>query len=226
MAAKYGAYKGTKGRKVYVDFTGITWPTGSDIGRFNNIVRHYEGKAADPYNNLLGKTKLYTTPEELASRVEEYFNSCYGYVLNKVGNVVMIDGEPVIGQTTVFTRSGLILYLCMGEQTFYDYIHKARDGEIEPEYGEILQYALLRIDSQAERLLYDRDAGRGAEFYLKAFKKMTTAKEDSEIRKINAHIELSREEFELKKQMLGDDAGDTELVIEVVRKLKREGPDE
>lgn len=222
MAGRNTRYKGNNGSKIFIDFTGLEFPTGNDKGRWTAFQKHHEGKAHDPHYNLLGKTLMYPTPEELQERVNQYFETCYGPALNKVGNILYLNGEPVITQTQPFTRFGLILFLGMSETTYYNYINISESGDRDPRYAEILRAAQMKIDAQAERLLYDRDSGRGAEFYLKAFRKMTTKKEDAEIRRLNAQRELARDEFELKKQLLGDDASDTELVVEVVRKRQRE----
>lgn len=210
-----------KPRIVYLDFVGM------DTGDYNRVAskqeqtgNYWEQSRSDSWK---GSYRKYQTPEELQSVVSNYFKSCFGPKINKFGEPVYDrNGEPIIVKIKPFTRMGLILACGLGEQGFYGYIKESKARRRDPEFARILEEALFRIDEQAEMYLFDRDAGRGAEFYNRYFKKMTTAKEDAEIDRLLHSIQLQNKEFELKKAILGDESGDHELVIRVVRAKKDE----
>ena len=58
---------------------------------------------------LVGRPKKYNTAEEMQTKIEYYFASCFKPVLDKKGNIVRnkFTGEIVYQQYRPFTMSGL-----------------------------------------------------------------------------------------------------------------------
>ena len=103
-------------------------------------------------NKRIGRPPVFESKEELEKKIEEFFKSCEGSVLedetgkpvlDKYGNVIKIDERPetVTGQSLI------------------DYQGKA-------EFSDTITRAKLRCERYAEERLYDRDGNGGARFSL------------------------------------------------------------
>lgn len=180
-----------------------------------------------PHINIHRRSK-YNTSDELSQRINEYFMSCHGPKLNPKTYMPITDanGNEVLIKIRPYTRSGLMIYLGICEQTFYDYLRGDLKGDgtcNAPDYANALRAGVKQIDAQAEEYLYDRDASFGAKFYLQCMPNWETRKERHETEQIKEKTKLMREEFDLKKRLAvaGED-GDSELVVQIVRKKRDE----
>lgn len=113
-------------------------------------------------NKRIGRPPVFESKEELEKKIEEFFKSCEGTVLedeagkpvlDKYGNVIKIDERPE-------TVTGLALALGFkSRQSLIDYQGKA-------EFSDTITRAKLRCERYAEERLYDRDGNGGARFSL------------------------------------------------------------
>lgn len=113
-------------------------------------------------NKRIGRPPVFESKEELEKKIEEFFKSCEGSVLedetgkpvlDKYGNVIKIDERPE-------TVTGLALALGFkSRQSLIDYQGKA-------EFSDTITRAKLRCEKYAEERLYDRDGNGGARFSL------------------------------------------------------------
>lgn len=113
-------------------------------------------------NKRIGRPPVFESKEELEKKIEEFFKSCEGTVLedevgkpvlDKYGNVIKIDEHPE-------TVTGLALALGFkSRQSLIDYQGKA-------EFSDTITRAKLRCEKYAEERLYDRDGNGGARFSL------------------------------------------------------------
>lgn len=200
------AYKGMKGRRVYIDFDlfiDSRLPCGEKA-----ILQHHMLKRLDPCFNLVGRQRAYKSPAELQKRVDEYFASCYSEAYTKDGDVVRDSkGIPLMVQTKPFTLAGLALHLGITTNTLSRYYLISRAANIPQEYADIIVTARQKIEAYAEEQLYSKDAQRGAQFVLNSGFKWVTAKEKADIKARKKQIKLQQEEFKLKKQLLEDKEG-------------------
>lgn len=190
-----------------LDFRGIRIP-GSML---NNIP-----------NPTLGQQKKYLSAEHLQAKVDEYFESLYGYVVNKNGDLVRDDDGKLVKRLEIPpTVSGLALYLDVDTMTLSKWRRGALDGidtDDELTFARVLQRAKQRIESYAEARSYDKDGQRGAEFILKTHYGWKTDKELVETQKIIEDMKLKREEFDLKKSLVDSGKVDGDFTINIVRK--------
>lgn len=113
-------------------------------------------------NKRIGRPPVFESKEELEKKIEEFFKSCEGTVLedetgkpvlDKYGNVIKVDERPE-------TVTGLALALGFkSRQSLIDYQGKA-------EFSDTITRAKLRCEKYAEERLYDRDGNGGARFSL------------------------------------------------------------
>lgn len=113
-------------------------------------------------NKRIGRPPVFESKEELEKKIEEFFKSCEGSiledetgkpVLDKYGNVIKVDERPE-------TVTGLALALGFkSRQSLIDYQGKA-------EFSDTITRAKLRCEKYAEERLYDRDGNGGARFSL------------------------------------------------------------
>ena len=113
-------------------------------------------------NKRIGRPPVFESKKELEKKIEEFFKSCEGSVLedetgkpvlDKYGNVIKIDERPE-------TVTGLALALGFkSRQSLIDYQGKA-------EFSDTITRAKLRCEKYAEERLYDRDGNGGARFSL------------------------------------------------------------
>lgn len=189
-----------------------------------------------PFNGRLnpskGNKKRWVSPSHLECMVNEYFESCNGPLFDSKGNLVYDKaGNIVKGQVKPFTVSGLALYLGVKTDTmrrytvgkidsFLDEMHVDYDPERTKTYAGIILAARQKIEEHAEARLFDRDGQRGAQFVLDNVFNWTGRREQAEIEKIKADMELKKKEFELKRKLLDEGNEDGTLTINIVRGKK------
>lgn len=101
-----------------------------------------------------GQPRFFETPEELQTKVDEYFELCKYEVIKDA-----VSGEEVMKGDTI-TISGLALYLGFeSRQSFYDY-------EKLPEFSYIIKKARFKVECSYEKRLDSRNP-TGAIFALK-----------------------------------------------------------
>lgn len=174
---------------------------------------------------LGGSKAVFDSPEKLQKMVDSYFDSCYGFMYDKLGNIKYDrDGEPIRYQARPFTVSGLSLYLGVSTKTFLKYstgiFDDVQDTENTLLYKDILVKARQKVENFAEEKLYSRDGSFGAKFVLDSCFGWCTTKEQAEIEKMKFESWLKNKEFELKQQLADMGQEDTGLEIRIVRKQK------
>lgn len=181
-------------------------------------------KLKQNYRSYSGQKPVFASPEQLEKEVEQYFESCYGPLIDwkKHELVKDKDGNEVRVQTEPFTVAGLAYYLGIPTESLKRYAKGWNDkfeDEDEMLCSGILDRAKQVIETYAEKRLYDRDGVNGARFVLDHHFRMITRREEAEIEAIEKNNQYKQEELELKKQMLdigSDDDG--QLQITIVRK--------
>lgn len=187
-----------------------------------------------PFNGRMNPTKggkrRFVSPEHLQCMVNEYFESCNGPLLDRYGNLVYDkNGNIVKTQVEPWTVSGLALYLGVSTMT----LKKYRVGMIDSllsemkvdtddylTFSSVVLKAKQKIESYAERRLYDRDGSQGARFVLDNAFGWVSRKEQAEIDKMIQESILKAKEYELKKDLLDSDEEDSSLTINIVRGKK------
>lgn len=111
----------------------------------------------------MGMAPMYTSVEEIESKIEQYFEDCKGYpltdnegnqIFNKFGLPVFIDVHPP-------TVTGLALALGFtSRQALLNYQAKL-------EFVDTITRAKARVEQYAEERLFDRDGSNGAQFSLR-----------------------------------------------------------
>jgi hypothetical protein len=111
----------------------------------------------------VGMTPMYTSVEEIESKIEQYFEDCKGYpltdnegnqIFNKFGLPIFIDVHPP-------TVTGLALALGFtSRQALLNYQAKL-------EFVDTITRAKARVEQYAEERLFDRDGSNGAQFSLR-----------------------------------------------------------
>lgn len=111
----------------------------------------------------MGMTPMYTSVEEIESKIEQYFEDCKGYpltdnegnqIFNKFGLPVFIDVHPP-------TVTGLALALGFtSRQALLNYQAKL-------EFVDTITRAKSMVEQYAEERLFDRDGSNGAQFSLR-----------------------------------------------------------
>lgn len=111
----------------------------------------------------VGMTPMYTSVEEIESKIEQYFEDCKGYpltdekgkqVFNKFGSPIFIDVHPP-------TITGLALALGFtSRQALLNY-------QAKPKFVDTITCAKARVEQYAEERLFDRDGSNGAQFSLR-----------------------------------------------------------
>ena len=208
-------YRFVDDRTVVLDLRGIFSPHSPFNGRMNPTK---------------GSPKRFMSPEHLQCMVNEYFESCNGPLLDRYGNLVYDkDGKLVKTQVEPWTVSGLALYLGISTNT----LKKYRQGRVDTlldemraetddymTFSSVVLKAKQKIESYAEKRLYDRDGQQGARFVLDNAFEWVSRKEQAEIDKMIQEGVLKAKEFELKKNLLDSDEEDNSLTINIVRGRK------
>lgn len=208
-------YRFVDDRTVVLDLSGIFSPHSPFNGRMNPTK---------------GSPKRFMSPEHLQCMVNEYFESCNGPLLDRYGNLVYDkDGKLVKTQVEPWTVSGLALYLGISTNT----LKKYRQGRVDTlldemraetddymTFSSVVLKAKQKIESYAEKRLYDRDGQQGARFVLDNAFEWVSRKEQAEIDKMIQEGVLKAKEFELKKNLLDSGEEDNSLTINIVRGRK------
>lgn len=170
-----------------------------------------------------GEKSAFNSPEQLQIAVDDYFESCYSYRLDRNGNIAHDrNGEPIRYQAKPYTVSGLALHIGISTQTFNRYCQGQMDNFVElpssKSYKEILVKARQKVESFAECNLYSKDGQYGARFVLDSAFGWCTTREQAEIKEREFNCWLKQKEFELKEKLLELGEDDTGLEIRIVRK--------
>lgn len=117
--------------------------------------------------NNVGRSLIFTNPEDLQHAVNKYFEDCDNHVIevmNKAGELVrVVEPDP-------YTMSGLANALKMNRNTLIEYgkgNYKSVDDETNQAFIEIIRDARARVEEYAERSLYILRNPAGAIFNLK-----------------------------------------------------------
>lgn len=194
-----------------IDFRGI---------RSSNCVNRNKKKK----QKYRGQKPAFNSPEKLQKQVDAYFDSCFGFMYDKNGNLKYDkNGEPIRYQNKPFTVSGLALAVGVTTRTLNRYCSGTFDTDMLGDenlasYKKILVKAKQKIESFAESQLYDKNGSNGARFVLDSSFGWTTQKEKAEIQEKQFNIWLKEQEFELKQKMLQMGAEDEQLEVRIVRK--------
>ena len=208
-------YRFVDERTVVLDLRGIFNPHSPFNGRMNPTK---------------GQKRRFMSPEHLQCMVNEYFESCNGPLLDRYGNLVYDkNGNLVKTQVEPWTVSGLALYLGVATTT----LKKYREGRIDTlldemradtddymTFSSVVLKAKQKIESYAEKRLYDRDGQMGARFVLDNAFQWVSRKEQAEIDKMTQEGILKAKEFQLKKDLLDSGEDDSSLTINIIRGRK------
>lgn len=202
-------------RNVVLDLRGIFSPHSPFNGRMNPTK---------------GQKRRFVSPEHLQCMVNEYFESCNGPLLDRYGNLVYDkEGHLVKTQVEPWTVSGLALYLGVSTNTLKQYKLGRIDSLLDEmkvdtddymTFSSVVLKAKQKIESYAEKRLYDRDGQQGARFVLDNAFNWVSRKEQAEIDKMIQESVLKGKEFELKKELLDSDDDDSNLTINIIRGRK------
>ena len=166
-------------RTVVLDLRGIFSPHSPFNGRMNPTK---------------GQKRRFMSPQHLQCMIDEYFESCNGPLLDRYGNLVYDkDGNLVKTQVEPWTVSGLALYLGISTNTLKQY-KLGRIDELLTEmkvdtddymtFSSVVIKARQKIETYAERRLYDKDGQYGARFVLDNAFGWLGKKEQAEIDKM------------------------------------------
>lgn len=208
-------FKRIRARVWNLDLRGIQTnpPNKSQLQLLKRVHRSYRGKKP-----------FFSSPEQLQAEVDQYFESCYGPLIDWKKNELVYDknGDVVRVQVEPFTVSGLAYHLGMPTDVldrlswgWYDDMDEDDDYKL---CSSIVKRAKQRINLYAEKRLYDREGVVGAKFVLDHHFRMVTRKEEAEIEALNKQMEYKMQELEMKKQMLDAGDEDNSLNITIVRK--------
>lgn len=208
-------YRFVDERTVVLDLRGIFSPHSPFNGRMNPTK---------------GQKRRFMSPEHLQCMVNEYFESCNGPLLDRYGNLVYDkDGNLVKTQVEPWTVSGLALYLGISTNTLKQYklgrvdtlLDEMRaDTDDYMTFSSVVLKAKQKIESYAEKRLYDRDGQMGARFVLDNAFQWVSRKEQAEIDKMTQEGILKAKEFQLKKDLLDSGEDDSSLTINIIRGRK------
>lgn len=209
-------FKKQRARVWLFDFRGIQTspPSKSQIQLLKRAHRSYRGKKP-----------AFSSPQQLQAEVDQYFESCYGPLIDWKKNELVYDknGEIVKVQVEPFTVAGLAYYIGVPTEVLdkitWGWFDDLDDTTDEDELcSAILKRAKQRINLYAEKRLYDREGVVGAKFVLDHHFRMIGQKESAEIEALKKQTEYKMQELEMKKQMLDMGDEDNSLQITIVRK--------
>lgn len=229
-----GAFKKIENRYLFIDMTDIKLPHWMSRGitqeaRFKTRLL----KKIDPLARCSGQGLKFRTPEELRKVCDRYFKEQETLVYDKYGKAIR---DPATGKYLITTKpltiSGLAMSIGIGTQTLKGYRKKVEAGIIDPAYGEVLDEALQRIESYAERRIYDRDGSAGGKFVLQAGFDWESKKERTERKKIQTEekialekLRMQQKEHELRMKLLQagiDTDEDSDINITITRARKED----
>ena len=108
--------------------------------------------------NVGGRPPKYTDPEELATKINEYFESCDGELLRdpKTDEPILDKYQhPIYVNRRPPTSAGLARALGFRSRTsLFDYKGKKK-------FKDVIEDAILRLEERTEERLYDRDGANG-----------------------------------------------------------------
>lgn len=171
-----------------------------------------------------GQKAAFNSPEKLKKAINAYFESCYGFMYDKNGNMKYDkNGEPIRYQKKPFTVSGLAYGIGVSTATLNRYCEGNFDVDMYDDphlkkFRDILIRAKQKIESYAESRLYDRDGNYGAKFVLDSSFGWCTQREQAEIQERHFNMWLREKEFDLKKQLAAMGEDTSGLEIRIVRK--------
>lgn len=209
-------FKKKSARMWLFDFRGIqtTPPNKQQLQLLKRAHRSYRGQKP-----------TFTSPQQLQAEVDQYFESCYGPLIDWKNHKIVYDknGEPVRVQVEPFTVAGLAYYIGiptdMLDRVTWGWFDDLDDTTDEDELcSAILKRAKQKIAMYSEKRLYDRDGVVGAKFVLDHHFQMIGQKEAAEIEALKKQTEYKMQELEMKKQMLDMSDEDNSLSITIVRK--------
>lgn len=130
-----------------------------------NLKAKTNGKKPTAGKGPGGRPAMYQTPEEMQTKVDEYFETQVGIKVlkDKDGNIIynVLTGEPIMEEVPP-TQSDLALFLGFKDrQSLYDYAKRSE------EFSCVIKKAGTRIDAYAERRLFTKPKPTGEIFYLK-----------------------------------------------------------
>lgn len=153
----------------------------------------------------------WTSPQQLENKINEYWESCNGYILGKDRMPILDeDGRYVRGQVKPYTTTGLAIALGIDRSTLLSYTEDQinalgvpTDEDYEgPTYGELVRAARMKIQEYAESKLYDRDGFNGGKFVLDCSFGWIGNKEKAEIKKMKKELQVKLRELELREKQL------------------------
>lgn len=197
-----------------------------DLRGIRNPLRPFNGAL----NPAKGQSRRFVSPEHLQCMVNEYFESCNGPMLDRYGNLVYDkEGHLVKTQVQPWTVSGLALYLGISTNTLKKYRQGMIDDILDEmradtddglTFSRVVLQAKQKIESYAEKRLYDRDGQQGARFVLDNAYGWVTRKEQADIDKAIQDGIIKAKELEMKKDLLDSGEEDGQLTINIVRGKK------
>lgn len=108
-----------------------------------------------------GRPKMYTTPEEMQTIIDEYFDSCF------TDNPILNDDGKVIGVTRVQIRPFTITGLCIALDMDRDSLLNYEKVESYKEFFGTVSRAKLKCHNYAEELSLTSRNPNGVLFNLK-----------------------------------------------------------
>lgn len=210
-------YKQKRARLWLFDFRGIqtTKPNKTQLQLLRKINRSYRGEKP-----------TFTSPQQLQDEIDQYFESCYGPLIDHKKHQLVRDehGQVVKVQVRPFTVAGLAYYIGIPteqlDRVSWGYFDSLDDStEDDMLCSAILKRAKQRIAMYSEQRLFDREGVKGAQFVLDHHFHMLSKRDEAEIEALNKQMEYKMEELEMKKRALDLDGEDNEpLQITIVRK--------
>lgn len=112
--------------------------------------------------NKVGRPLMYSTPEQMQAKIDEYFDECRGEVLTDKDGMPLYDKNGIELRVGVrpLTITGLALALGFNSrQALLNY--QAKD-----EFHDTIMRAKAKVECYAEERLFDKDGANGAKFSL------------------------------------------------------------
>lgn len=112
--------------------------------------------------NKVGRPLMYSTPEQMQAKIDEYFEECRGEVLTDKDGMPLYDKNGIELRVGVrpLTITGLALALGFNSrQALLNY--QAKD-----EFHDTIMRAKAKVECYAEERLFDKDGANGAKFSL------------------------------------------------------------